>query len=86
LENIKELHPQFYHVWKMFIELDSVRTNNGFGYNPISYTEIHAYCVLNQIDLDDWELELIRRFDKVVLNIYSERQELEQQKRQKAKA
>ena len=31
--------------------------------NPISFTEIDAYCRLNRLELSPWELGLLRRID-----------------------
>lgn len=70
-----EMPNSCFHVWKMFIELNNARGSNGFGVNPISYTEIYSYCKLHEIDIDDWELELLKVFDRKVLEIYAEQQE-----------
>lgn len=57
-------------VWAYFMDLHSTRTSNGFGANPITYTEIRNYSDLMQIDLDEWEVTLIRKFDKVALDAF----------------
>jgi hypothetical protein len=35
--------------------------------NPISFTEIDAYCRLNRLSMSPWELGLIRQLDAVAL-------------------
>ena len=75
LEELVEMPSSCFHVWKMFIDLNNARGSNGFGVNPISYTEIYSYCKLHTIDIDEWELDLIKEFDKTVLDIYAEQQE-----------
>lgn len=74
LDELVEMPSSCFHVWKMFIELNNARGSNGFGVNPISYTEIYSYCKLHAIDIDEWELDLIKEFDKTVLEIYAEQQ------------
>lgn len=75
LEELAEMPQSCFHVWKMFIEMNNARGSNGFGVNPISYTEIYSYCKLHVLDIDEWELDLIKMFDKTVLDIYAEQQE-----------
>lgn len=67
-----ELPKEFYYVWKVFIDLNQARTSNGFGYNPITYTEIDSYCRLMSLELSDEEVSMLRRFDREVLKIYNE--------------
>jgi len=35
--------------------------------NPISFTEIDAYCRLNRLSMSRWELGLIRQLDVIAL-------------------
>lgn len=49
---------QYYH--EAFWELSFQRPNNGFGVLPIPYTEIVAYCDLNEIK----ERQMFSRFIK----------------------
>lgn len=50
------------HVWGWFLDLHTARTS-GMSANPISFTEIDAYCRLNGLALSSWELGLLRRVD-----------------------
>lgn len=59
-------------VWKDFRNLDSARTSNGYSANPISFTEIEAYCRTMQIELQPWEIEIIKIFDITVLKLQAD--------------
>jgi len=75
----------FHYLWRDFIKLNSSRTSNGFGVNPISYTEIYAYYSLNKTDIQPWEVEVLEAFDRVVLNLYAKKSEAEQNKSKQKK-
>lgn len=51
--------------------LHSTRTSNGFGANPINFTEMRNYFDLLQIQPDEWEINLIRKLDMVALDHYA---------------
>ena len=74
-----------YFVWKYFINLHNKRTSNGFGMNPISYSEIYSYFQLMQYQPEEWEIECILKLDSVALEHFSKEQEKEQ-KRNKSKS
>ena len=58
------------HVWSWFTDLHSSRSSNGFGPNPLAYSEIYAYFALQgDISPEDWELDLLRMFDNAALKI-----------------
>ena len=52
------------------MSLNSTRTSNGFGANPITYTEMKSYFDLIQVEPEEWEIDLIKRFDNVALDAY----------------
>ena len=83
LEELKELPESCIKVWKWFIDLNNSRSSNGFGVNPISYSDIKAYVDLIGIEIEEWELELIKRFDHEALNSYAKEAELERKKASK---
>lgn len=58
--------------------LNSSRGSNGFNINCISYQEILAYYELMQVRPDPWEIEIIRYFDNIVMDVYSEKAKAEQ--------
>lgn len=39
------------------------RTSNGYGLNPISFSEIAAWCALFQERLTEWDMNLLRHLD-----------------------
>lgn len=57
-------------VWHYFLALHSTRTSNGFGANPITFTEMKNYFDLIQVEPEEWEIELIKRFDNAVLDAF----------------
>lgn len=52
------------------MSLHATRTSNGFGANPITYTEMKSYFDLIQIEPEEWEINLIKQFDNVALEVY----------------
>lgn len=67
------------------MDLSSARTSNGFGMNPISYSEMKNYFELNQIEVHPWEVELIKMFDSAAMQVISDHQEKQRQSQQKKK-
>lgn len=65
--------------------MNSARTSNGFGVNPLSYSEIKAYYDLQQQVPEPWEADLIRYMDATVMNVYAEKAKQEQPKANKKK-
>lgn len=55
--------------------LHSTRTSNGFGANPITYTEMKNYFDLIQVEPEEWEVNLIKQFDNVALEEYQKSSE-----------
>jgi hypothetical protein len=78
-----ELPESCYSVWKWFLDLHNARSSNGFGVNPISYTEIKSYFDLIEIKPEDWELELLKKLDASALAAFAKHAETEKQKQQK---
>jgi len=54
-------------VWEDFLELHSARGSNGFGANPISYTEIDAWTRLSGYVLSPQDVKIIKLLDRVYL-------------------
>jgi hypothetical protein len=80
LEELKELPESCRQVWKWFIDLNNSRSSNGYGVNPLSYSDIKAYLDMISIDVEEWELNLIKRIDNEALNSYSKEAEAERKK------
>ena len=55
------------HVLQWFMDLHSSRGNNGFGYNPITYTDIAHWASLIGADPQPWEVRAIRLMDSAFL-------------------
>lgn len=51
------------YLWNHFASLHRCRGGNGFGPNPISWSEIKAYCDVTRTALCSWEVEAIRALD-----------------------
>lgn len=69
-------------VWAYFIELNNGRTSNGFGPNPIQYSEMEAYFRLIGIDITEWEIQVIKRLDNLKLKMHADEAEKEAKKQQ----
>jgi hypothetical protein len=54
------------------MSLHSTRTSNGFGANPITFSEMKSYFDLIQVEPEEWEIDLIRRFDSAAIDSYEE--------------
>jgi hypothetical protein len=80
LEDMIEFPQTVAHVWKFFIDLHNTRSSNGFGVNPISYSDIYSYFKLLEIQPYDWEIETITKLDKVALEAFAEQAKKEQKK------
>jgi hypothetical protein len=81
LENLVELKQEHYEIWSWFMELNESRTSNGFGMNPISYSDISAYFNLQEITPHKWEVDTLRRLDREVLNIYAKKSQADSKKK-----
>lgn len=75
LENMKEMPEIFLLLWKDFRALDSDRTSTGYSPNPIGYEKILAYYKLMKLDIQPWEVEVLKYFDNTLLNCYAEQAE-----------
>jgi hypothetical protein len=61
-------------VWSYFSQLHNARTSNGFGANPISYSEISAWNDLTDSSITPFEVKIIKRLDIVYLNHQASKQ------------
>ena len=85
LKNASTLPPIAKQAWEFFLKLNSRRSSNGYGPLPISYTEIKAFCDLEGVQLEQWELYLILEMDNVAMNSFAKSQE-KRRKQEEAKA
>lgn len=77
LQDLIELPESCYRPWRHFIALDSTRTSNGYSVNPISYTEMKSYFDLIGEVPDRWEVEIISKIDRTILEVYAKQAERE---------
>lgn len=61
-------NPLILYLLDYFLELNLSR-QIGMSVNPLLYSEIEAWCRLSKIDLDKWELNVIKQLDVIWLNI-----------------
>ena len=59
------------YLWGWFWDLDAGRGSNGFGLNPLSYSEMKAWAELTQQMLDPWEVSALRKMDMARLEAVS---------------
>lgn len=53
------------------------------GISAISYLEMKAYFSLLQVTVEPWEIEVIKMFDRIALDIAAKQQEKQDQKNKK---
>lgn len=81
LDDLKVLPSSCYAVWGWFMSLNESRSSSGFGLNPIAYSDISAYFQLKQVIPDEWEIDLLKRFDREVMKVYAEKAKLDSKKK-----
>jgi hypothetical protein len=59
-------------VFDWFMDLRSARKSNGFALMSIEFSEIHAYFSMRKIQIEKWELDLIRALDSISLEALRE--------------
>jgi hypothetical protein len=55
-------------IWNTFWTLHSTRQIGQTGFQPLTYLEIEAFMRLMDIDLEPYEVQIIKRMDIVFLN------------------
>ena len=78
--NLLECPVYFQDLWSYFLQLNNKRSSNGFGVNPINYTEILSLCKLKGILLYPYEIDIIMQLDNICLDQYAKEQKQEQEK------
>lgn len=74
LANCIELPESIRECWYWFLALNNTRVS-GFGMSPITYTEMSNYFNLLQIEPEPHEVEIIKLFDSVAIEISQKQQE-----------
>lgn len=70
-----ELPESFKYIWDYFLRLNQKRTSNGFGVNPLSYTEVKNFFELLQITTDPFEVEVLMLLDNVAMEHFQKESE-----------
>ena len=55
------------YLFQVFQELNAARSHNGFGYNPLTYTELYAYQAMTGTVLNAWQVKMLMRIDQIFL-------------------
>lgn len=71
LENPPPMPAAAAHVWTWFQDLNAGRSGNGFGPNPLSWSEIGEWTRLRGIRPRDWELRALRALDALYLRVFA---------------
>ena len=64
----KPIEPLGLEVWNWFIELNMVRSSNGFSAGAISFIEIEAYFRLFHVEPELWQVKLLKKIDILYLS------------------
>lgn len=61
------------YLWTIYTRLNARRSSNGFGPNPISYSEMESYLRLHGKVLSREELDLLVAVDNAYLQHFHEK-------------
>jgi hypothetical protein len=64
------------YIFGIFQELNASRSHNGFGYNPLSYTEVDAYRRMTGTVLNAWQVKMLMRIDQIFLAASAKAQQI----------
>jgi hypothetical protein len=67
-----DMPEEYAFAWQAWSEINNARSNNGYGPNPISFSEIKAYVDLTGTPLLPYEIKGIRVVDTAFMKSYSE--------------
>lgn len=84
LDELVDFPQGMYFVWKYFIDLSDSRSTGVSSVNPIAYSEMLAYFQLHQIDTLEWEIDVIKRLDKILMEHYAQKAQAEAEARNKS--
>ena len=63
------------YLWEWFVAISNGRGSSGFGANAITWSDLAAWSQLMRIELDRWEVTMLRRLDIVFLSSLAEKEE-----------
>ena len=64
------------YIFQIFQELNASRSHNGFGYNPLTYTELDAYRRMTGSELTRWEVKMLMQIDRIFLAASAKAQQI----------
>lgn len=73
-ERLHRKRPRLAHLFDWFTEINRGRTGNGYGPNPILYSEIQAWSCLTGIKITPSELGVLKTLDSIYLNQFNRRE------------
>ena len=76
-----ELPESLAHCWYWFLALNNTRPSS-VGISAIPYHEMKAYFTLLQLDVEPWEIEVVKMFDHIAMKITEEQNKKEQRSRE----
>lgn len=66
-----EISPDATHIWEIFLDIHRGRTY-GMSANPLTWTDIHNWCILFGVDLTPWQVDTIKMIDMVWIRVANE--------------
>ena len=57
-----------YDLWNWFLDLHYARGSNMNGAAGIGFLDMQAYCQLKRLQLETWQIDVIRNLDSLFLN------------------
>ena len=66
--------PEAWYLWEWYIALGNARGGNGFGLNPIGFTEIAAWSALTGCRPTPFEVGCLRALDDAFFRVREERE------------
>lgn len=85
LDELIELPEIFTECWHWFLRLNNRRASTGFGVNPIAYSEMLSFFELINYQPQEWELDMIERFDSIAMQEY-DKEATKERKKAKSKS
>jgi hypothetical protein len=72
-ERLHRPRPELAYLWDWFMDLSKGRTGNGFGANPLPWTEVQAWCALTRTTLSRVEVRALRLLDGLFLSVINKK-------------
>jgi hypothetical protein len=79
LDNLADCPESLLYVWVYFIRMHNQR-QSGMSVNPLSFSDIQAFFMLEQVHPLSEEISIICRLDAIALKAYSDQSKAESKK------